>query len=94
MELNFILNENTGSWVAEFDATADFNLHIEGVAEGNIRVYQSGVKGAEPAFVRGSTPYPSLSKVYDMDFSAIVYPKYIKVVCADQPTMGVVTFNA
>lgn len=28
MELNFIENENQ-DWVAEFEATGDFNLHLE-----------------------------------------------------------------
>ena len=40
MELNFTKQE--GVWAAEFEVTADFNLHIEGVAEGKVMVYQRG----------------------------------------------------
>ena len=91
MELNFILNENSGAYVAEFKATSDFNIHIEGVVEGNVRVYQRGTADGEYAYVREATPYPSFSNVYDFDFAAAVYPKWIKVVCPVMPTKAVVT---
>lgn len=91
MELVFNLNQDR--WEAEFEATADFNLHVEGVREGNVSVFQRGSAEGNYAFVRDSVPYPSLNtNVYDYDFSAVVYPKYIKVSCATQPTMAVVTF--
>jgi hypothetical protein len=35
-------NKQENGWVSEFVVTADFNLHIEGVAEGNVRIYQRG----------------------------------------------------
>ena len=89
MEINF--TKQDGAWVAEFEATSDFNLHIEGVVEGNVKVYQRGSASGGYAYVRGATPYPSFSNIYDMDFSALVYPKYIKVVCATEPTMAEVT---
>lgn len=92
MELNFIKNEN--GWVAEFEASADFNLHIEGVIEGNVAIYQRGTSAGGYALVRGATPFPSYGNVYDMDFSALVYPKYIKVACATEPSRGVVTYGA
>lgn len=89
MEINF--NEVGGNFVSEFEATGDFNLHIEGVLEGNVSVYQRGTSSGSYAYVKGSTPYPSAGNVYDYDFSALVYPKYIKVVCATEPSMAVVT---
>ena len=92
MELNFILKENSGAYVAEFEATSDFNLHIEGVVEGNVRVYQRGSASGDYALVRGAMMYPAYGKVYDMDFTAAVYPKYMKVVCETEPAMAVVTF--
>ena len=91
MELVFSKTAN-GSWSSEFEATADFNMHLEGVVEGNVRVSQRGTSEGSYADVRGATPYPSFSNVYDMDFSAIIYPKWIKVVCPNEPTMAVVTF--
>lgn len=90
--MELVFNLKTDRWEAEFEATADFNLHIEGVKEGNVSVFQRGSAEGEYAFVRNSTPYPSLSvNVYDYDFAAVVYPKYIKVSCATEPTMAVVT---
>ena len=90
MEINF---QKVGDvYVSEFTATADFNLHLEGVVEGNVKVYQRGTSSGEYAYVKTATPYPSFSKVYDYDFSALVYPKYIKVSCPIMPTGAVVTF--
>lgn len=83
MNLEF---EKKDNWEAEFEATADFNLHIEGVPEGQVRIYQRGTSDGEYAYVREATPYPSFADVYDFDFSALVYPKWIKVVCGNKPT--------
>ena len=92
MEINF--TQVGDNYVSEFEATGDFNLHIDGVLEGNVSVYQRGTSSGGYAFVRGSTPSPSYGNVYDYDFSALVYPKSIKVVCANKPTMAVVTMGA
>lgn len=90
MELNF--TKEDALWVATFEAASDFNLHIEGVAVGKVQVYQRGTSSGEYAFVKEATPYPSAGTAYDYDFSALVYPKYMKVACAKKPTMAVVTF--
>lgn len=89
MEINFQPKDN--KFVAEFEVTGDFNLHLEGVVEGNVKVYQRGTDSGEYAYVRTATPYPSFSEVYDYDFSALVYPKYIKVECPVQPSKAIVT---
>lgn len=89
MEINF--TKEGDRYVSEFEVTSDFNLHIEGVLEGNVSVYQRGSATGGYAFVRGATPSPTFGKVYDFDFSALVYPKYIRVVCNVMPTMAVVT---
>lgn len=90
--MDLIFTKQADRWVAEFIATDDFNLHIEGVVEGNVSVFQRGSESGNYAFVRGSVPYPSLNtNVYDYDFAAVVYPKYIRVSCATKPTMAVVT---
>ena len=40
MEINF--NKIDGVWVAEFEATSDFNLHLERTEGGIVRVLQRG----------------------------------------------------
>lgn len=90
MNLNFIKSED--GWIAEFEVSADFNLHIEGVKIRDINVYQSSVNGSRYSIIGNATKgLSSLSEVYDMDFSAIVYPKFIKVVCATEPLVGIMT---
>lgn len=84
MELNF--TKEHGGWVSEFEATADFNLHVEGVYEGDVSIYQRGTAGGGYAFVKDSRPAPSAGTVYDYDFTSLVYPKFIKVVCPSEPT--------
>ena len=84
MELKF--TKEHGGWVSEFEATADFNLHVEGVYEGNVSIYQRGTAGGGYAFVKDSRPAPSAGTVYDYDFTSLVYPKFIKVVCTEEPT--------
>lgn len=92
MELTF--NKVGDRYEAEFQVTGDFNLHIEAVLDGNVAVYQRTTDTGDYALVRDSRLYPVYGRVYDMDFTTAVYPKYIKVSCATQPTSGVVTFNA
>lgn len=92
MELNF--TKQNSMWIAEFEVSSDFNLHLEGVSEGEINVFLSSVAGAGYARIREATPYPSFGTVYDYDFSGVVWPKFIKVTCPNQPTMAVVTLGA
>ena len=89
MKLTFTKQE--GGWTAEFTASDRFNIHIEGVQEGNVRIYQKGTEVGEYAYIRTATPYPSFSNVYDKSFAALVYPKWIKVVCDVEPSKAVVT---
>ena len=89
MELNFI--KVFDRWVAEFTATEDFNIHIEGVKLGNLSIFQKGTENGGYAFANGAVPTPSDGTVYDCDFSATIYPKYMKVSCTTEPTLAVVT---
>lgn len=91
MELTF--SKSGEVYVAEFSATGDFNLHIEGVTAGDVQVFQRGTASGSYARVKSVNPY-SYENVYDYDFSAAVYPKYIRVVCPANPTSATVTFNA
>lgn len=90
MELQF--TKEGDKWVSEFSVSTDFNLHIEGVKQKDIRLYQSTVEGGKYAFIRSmSTLSSPFSTVFDFDFSALLYPKYLKVVCATEPTLATVT---
>ena len=84
MELKF--NKSEEGWVAEFKVTSTFSLHIEGVVEGNISVHQRTTASGEYAYTREGTPSKSYGKVYEFDFPVLVGPKFIKVVCATEPT--------
>lgn len=92
--MEMVFENREGSWVSEFEVSGDFNLHIEGVLEGNVRVYQRSVSSGNYALVRDAMIYPSYDRVFDFDFTGLVYPKWIKVVSESEPTMAVVTFNA
>lgn len=91
MDLAF--NQTGNKYIAEFMVTGDFNLHIEGVNEGDVRVFQRGSDSGGYALVREATPRPPFGNVYDMDFSGSVYPKYIRVSCLGNPTSATLTFN-
>lgn len=85
--MELVFNQVQNRWEAEFEANADFNLHIDGVLEGNISVFQRGTASGQYALVRKAKPNPTLNvNVYDYDFSSLVYPKFIKVSCATEPT--------
>lgn len=77
MELNFIKENN--NYVAEFEVTADFNLHIERNEPGILAMYQRGTLSGEYAEVK-EVRECMYDKVFDTDFATFVYPKYIKVV--------------
>ena len=92
MELQFQkVNEN--EWVAEFQATADFNLHIERVSSGSITVAQRGTEIGEyaTAWAKGEFVYEG-QRVIDYDFGALVYPKWIKVTSSSEVISATVTF--
>ena len=89
MELKF---ENQGtSWVAEFEVTGDFNLHVERVSGGRFLVYQKSVSDGEYDIVDGVGRLDH-KDVIDLDFTALVYPKFIKVVSEAEVTRATVTF--
>ena len=90
MDLNF--SSNGRMMVAEFEATGSFNLHIEKEDNGYMAVYQKGV--ADGQYATSASWYDNNAhKVVDVDFTALVYPKHIKVICEGAVTKGVVTFN-
>lgn len=88
MELTF--NRDGGSFVAEFVATADFNLHIE-KSGGDIRIMQKTTENGKYDSIDGLY-IPAGNSVIDYDFVASIWPKHIKIVSEVEPTLAVVTF--
>ena len=89
MEITF---EKVGNkYVAEFEATADFNIHIERTEQGTLEVYQRGTAEGEYDFAWSAGI--GARKIIDYDFGALVYPKYIKVVSASEVLSASVNFN-
>lgn len=91
MELTF--QKSADRWIAEFEAHADFNLHLEGVLGGAVSIFQRGTASGGYAYVNDATPISSYANVYDYDFTGVVYPKFIKVSCASEPTFAEVISN-
>lgn len=88
MELNFTKIGN--SYVAEFQAPGNFNLHVETDSPCSVGVFQrTASSGAfAPVEVGGAKNY---GKVIDIDFTGAVWPKTIQVHVPYQPTKAVVT---
>lgn len=97
MELNFVQSGQfigkKPAYEAEFEVTSDFNIHIERVSGGRFLVYQKTSASGKYDIVDGAG-YIDYKDVIDMDMTALVYPKYIRIVSESEPTMAVVTFNA
>jgi hypothetical protein len=90
MELNFVKNNNM--YEAEFEVTADFNIHVERTSGGKFYVYQKTVQDAKYVLVENIKYIYNNDTTIDLDMTALVYPKYIKVVSEPEVTMGVVTY--
>lgn len=88
-ELSFV--KEGSKYVAEFEAASDFNLHIERNDRGFLYVEQRTSPNGKYDSVQGAN-FAHSDGVIDIDFAAVIYPKYIKVVSEVEPIMGVVTF--
>lgn len=82
--LNF--TENRGKWEAKVTASGNFNLHIED-GGATISVYQK-TAGNKYCLVRGTS---QAGDCYDYDFGGYVYPKIVKIVCDQKPSVGIIT---
>lgn len=86
MEITFEKVNN--EYIAEFEITTDSNLHIEKKCASSTKLYQRTNGGGwdlvdETKNMQGA--------VDDFDLSALVYPKFIKVVCNAEPLYAEVT---
>lgn len=89
MELSFV--KEGSKYVCEIQVTSDFNLHIEREEKGFLYVQQKTTSNGNYDSVRNANFAPS-DNVIDYDFTALVYPKWIKIVTEVESTVGVVTF--
>jgi hypothetical protein len=88
MELQFV--KQGSRYIAEFQTTGDFNLHIEREESGYLYVNQRTPDTGKYDSIKG-TSFNYGDSVVDVDFSFLVYPKQIQVVSKVLPTMAVVT---
>lgn len=88
MDLIFTQSETGKSWGAEFEATADFNLHIERDKGGNLMLYQRTNGGGWD--IVNDFANPRFGAI-DYDCAALIYPKFVKVVSEVEPTYAAVT---
>lgn len=86
-DIQFIKQENI--YVAEFEVNADFNLHIEKSQSGYLYMQQRSTSGKWDS-VRNFQVADS-DYIVDYDFTALVYPKQIRLVSKYAPTMCVLT---
>lgn len=86
MDLTF--NKEGKNFVAEFEATADFNLHIERNKGGDILLYVRTQGGGYD--IVDDFGVQRHQGVIDYDCSALVYPKWIKIVSEVEPTYAAV----
>lgn len=89
MELTF--QKSADRWIAEFEAHADFAIHIEGVLEGNVQLLQRHPAHGMYAVVSDSIKRSSYVNVYDYEVPVLIAPVFIKVSCATEPTFAAVT---
>ena len=87
--LDFELKGNY--FVAQFEAISDFNLHLERDAAGTIYMQMKSTVEGEYDSIHGFD-ISDADKVVDYDFTALVYPKYIRIVSEVEPTACIVTF--
>ena len=97
MELVFKESEqvlsNKPAYEVEFEASSDFNIHIERPYDGDFLIFQKSIPNGK--YTKVNNVYDLESKtIIDIDLVGAVYPKWIKVVSEVEPTMAVVNFNA
>ena len=87
MELNFTL-EN-GLYVATFTATTNFNIHIERESRGLLGILQTSVENSQYSPI---IDHKSLQdKIFDCDFSGVIWPKYIKIISDTEIVKCIIT---
>jgi hypothetical protein len=89
MELTF---EKIGDWyISEFGITSDFNLHIEKEPKGDFYLYQRTSSSGQYDIIQDFGYKKGGDNVIDLDFQALVYPKWIKIKSAVKPLIATIT---
>ena len=92
MTLSFTLED--GLFVAEFEATSRFNLHLERPASGSIYMKQKTVKDGSYVIVKDFGWNRDGDLIIDADCGqGAVYPKWIRIESAVEPSVAEVTFE-
>ena len=87
--MELIFTKEQGIYVAEFEATNDFNIHLERKDVGILNILQSTIADGEYDLVSAHNNIQD--RVFDCDFTAMIYPKYIKIVSGSEVTRCVIT---
>lgn len=85
-------NKEGGNWVAYFKAETDFALHIERDEAGVMSMEQSTTGGGY-AVVEDFPARARYGRAFDYEFSALVYPKFIRIASTSEPTFAEVVSN-
>lgn len=93
MTLTF--TQENGLYVAEFEATAPFSIHLERPNGGFINMLQRSVDSGTFVAVKNFNPNYNATQVIDADCGqGAVYPKWIRLESAVEPSVAEVTFES
>lgn len=93
MTLTF--TQENGLYVAEFEASAPFSIHLERPKGGFINMLQRSVDSGTFVAVKNFNPNYNATQVIDADCGqGAVYPKWIRLESAVEPSVAEVTFES
>lgn len=85
--MTFTKDSKTGLYIAEETVTKDFNIHLEVEGYAKVAVGISTTSAGKKVTVYNET----INGVMDRDFSAVIYPKYVKISCSAVPKSSAIT---
>lgn len=77
------------AYEVEFEASSDFNIHIERPSDGYFLLFQKSTPNGKYTEVNNVYDLESKTTI-DMDFVGVVYPKWIKIVSNVEPTYAAI----
>lgn len=88
--MELIFNQVDNQYVVEFKVEDDFNLHIERVKTGTIRLYQRGSDVGEYKLIAKQGNNTD-DLIIDSNVVGVICPMYFKIESYTEPTLAVVT---
>lgn len=88
--MELVFNKQGNKYVAEFEVNNDFNLHIKKPEGGSLLMMQRGISEGNYDIVN-SVKMAYGDTVLDVDVTALVYPKYLKLESSTENISGIVT---